>query len=157
WRVPGPARSAAPGVADCGGPWRARDPVRAYFSHVRPSTSPMLARLTFRPPMGVWHCHAPGPLKLLRAPIAHARPAKDFDGGDFVRPFLLAGAAAVALGGCTTSMNQGVDSPAAAVTQTASVPDNILLQDWAGPYDGVPPFDQVRPELFGEALEYAID
>ena len=38
------------------------------------------------------------------------------------------------------------------------VPDNILLADWAGPfYDGVPPFDQVRPDLFPEAFQFAID
>ncbi len=38
-----------------------------------------------------------------------------------------------------------------------AVPDNVLLADWAGPYDGVPPFDQVRPELFPEAFQFAID
>ena len=29
---------------------------------------------------------------------------------------------------------------------------NILLADWTGPYDGVPPWDQVRPELFPRGL-----
>ncbi len=37
------------------------------------------------------------------------------------------------------------------------VPDNILLADWTGPYDGVPPWDKVTPELFPEALQFAID
>ena len=37
------------------------------------------------------------------------------------------------------------------------VPDNILLAEWSGPYDGVPPFDKVTPELFPEALQYGID
>ncbi|MHB1170579.1 MAG: M3 family metallopeptidase [Longimicrobiales bacterium] len=54
-------------------------------------------------------------------------------------------------------MNQGVDTPAGSAAQAGTVPDNILLREWTGPYDGVPPFDQVRPELFGEAFEYAID
>ncbi len=37
------------------------------------------------------------------------------------------------------------------------VPDNILLADWAGPYDGVPPWDKVTPELFPEAIQFGID
>ncbi len=37
------------------------------------------------------------------------------------------------------------------------VPDNILLADWAGPYDGVPPWDKVRIEQFPEALQFGID
>src|SRR5690606_28824616 len=76
-----------------------------------------------------------------------------------LRPFLLAGAAALALGGCSTAMNQSVETAAQAPAADAdnTVPDNILLQDWSGPFDGVPPFDQVRPDLFPEAFEYAID
>ena len=38
-----------------------------------------------------------------------------------------------------------------------AVPDNILLAEWTGPYDGVPPWDKVRPDLFPEALQYGID
>jgi len=45
--------------------------------------------------------------------------------------------------------------PAAA--PAAAVSSNILLQDWKGPYDGVPPWDQVKPELFPEALQTGID
>ena len=33
---------------------------------------------------------------------------------------------------------------------------NPLLAEWAGPYGGVPPWDQVRPELFPEAFEVAL-
>ena len=40
---------------------------------------------------------------------------------------------------------------------TAVVPDNILLKDWTGPYDGVPPWDQVKPELFPQAFQFGID
>jgi peptidyl-dipeptidase Dcp len=49
-------------------------------------------------------------------------------------------------------------APAAAAVQApAVVPDNILLQDWSGPYGGVPPFDKVTPALFPQALQFAID
>ena len=38
-----------------------------------------------------------------------------------------------------------------------AVPDNILLADWIGPYDGVPPWDKVTPELFPQAIQFGID
>ena len=37
------------------------------------------------------------------------------------------------------------------------MPDNILLADWTGPYGGVPPWDQVKPTQFPEALQFAIE
>ena len=37
------------------------------------------------------------------------------------------------------------------------VPDNVLLADWTGPYDGVPPWDKVRPDLFPQAIQFGID
>ncbi|MFN3727358.1 MAG: M3 family metallopeptidase [Allosphingosinicella sp.] len=72
-----------------------------------------------------------------------------------VKAVLLAGAAALALGGCATADGGAATAPAAQAT--APVPDNILLADWTGPYDGVPPFDRVRPDLFPEAFQFAID
>ncbi len=45
----------------------------------------------------------------------------------------------------------------AAAEGPAQAPDNILLAKWEGPYDGVPPFDKVTPELFPEAIQYSID
>jgi peptidyl-dipeptidase Dcp len=47
----------------------------------------------------------------------------------------------------------------AAQTAPSGVPvaNNVLLADWAGPYDGVPPFDKVTPELFPQAFQAAID
>ncbi|MGF1550606.1 MAG: M3 family metallopeptidase [Sphingomonadaceae bacterium] len=72
-----------------------------------------------------------------------------------MQPKFLIGAAAIALAGCAA-----VDTPV--VTAEApppvemTVPDNILLAEWTGPYDGVPPFDEVRPELFPEAIEFGI-
>ncbi|MGZ8335505.1 MAG: M3 family metallopeptidase [Allosphingosinicella sp.] len=70
--------------------------------------------------------------------------------------YLMAGTAIMALGA-----NNILDGRAAAAT-TQAVPaaaasDNILLADWSGPFDGVPPFDQVRPDLFPTAFQTAID
>jgi peptidyl-dipeptidase Dcp len=48
------------------------------------------------------------------------------------------------------------EAPAAA-EPAVTVPDNILLADWTGPYDGVPPWDEVKPELFPEAIQFGID
>lgn len=59
------------------------------------------------------------------------------------------GASAVFAQGSTGSGGTASTAPAA--------PDNILLADWTGPFDGVPPFDRVRPELFPEAFRFAID
>lgn len=36
-------------------------------------------------------------------------------------------------------------------------PDNALLADWTGSYEGVPPWDKVRPDLFSQAFQFAID
>ncbi|HXT52387.1 MAG TPA: M3 family peptidase, partial [Thermoanaerobaculia bacterium] len=45
---------------------------------------------------------------------------------------------------------------AAAPAATAAVAANPLLDPWAGAYGGVPPFDQIKPELFPAALEAAL-
>jgi peptidyl-dipeptidase Dcp len=68
-----------------------------------------------------------------------------------LKTILLGGAAAVAMLAAVPSIAQPASAPAAAVSS------NILLQDWKGPYDGVPPWDQVKPELFPEALQTGID
>jgi peptidyl-dipeptidase Dcp len=55
---------------------------------------------------------------------------------------------------------QVVEEPAVAeapAEPAVAVPANILLADWTGPYDGVPPWDQVKPELFPEAIQFGID
>jgi peptidyl-dipeptidase Dcp len=75
-----------------------------------------------------------------------------------VKAILLAGAAAIALGGCTTVTEEApVAAASTPAPEAAPVPDNILLAEWTGPYGGVPPWDQVRPELFPEAFQYGID
>jgi peptidyl-dipeptidase Dcp len=84
-----------------------------------------------------------------------------------LKALLLASATALALGGCTT-MNQDMQTadaaPASASAEApapadapAPAPDNILLAEWQGSYDGVPPFDQVKAELFPAAIQYGID
>jgi peptidyl-dipeptidase Dcp len=79
-----------------------------------------------------------------------------------LKSVLLASATALALGGCTTmaqdsaTMDTALETGAAAEARLA-VPDNILLADWQGSYDGVPPFDKVTPELFPEAIQFGID
>ncbi|HYI63718.1 MAG TPA: M3 family metallopeptidase [Allosphingosinicella sp.] len=72
-----------------------------------------------------------------------------------MKAYFLAGAAAAALGIGIPAMAQ--TSPAPAPAPAAAATDNILLADWAGPYDGVPPWDRVRPELFPAAFQAAID
>jgi peptidyl-dipeptidase Dcp len=81
-----------------------------------------------------------------------------------LKTLLLASAAALALGGCTTMNSRtnpaaavGSASATSAAPATPAVPNNILLAEWTGPYEGVPPWDQVKPELFPEAFQFAID
>src|SRR5689334_15231996 len=40
---------------------------------------------------------------------------------------------------------------------TPAAPANPLLADWTGPYDGVPPWDKVRADLFPSAFQASID
>jgi len=81
-----------------------------------------------------------------------------------LKPYLFGTAAALALAGCTTTAPQETAiataaEPVAAAPAPAApvVPDNILLAEWTGPYAGVPPWNQVKPELFPEAFQFAID
>ena len=83
-----------------------------------------------------------------------------------MKRILLAGSALAALAGCATTAEEpaigGVPiaasvEPSAAIPEVVPVPDNILLADWSGPYDGVPPWDQVRPDLFSPAIQFGID
>jgi peptidyl-dipeptidase Dcp len=74
------------------------------------------------------------------------------------------GAAVVALGSgaimSDAALAQTPQAPAPApapAAPPATPANNILLAEWTGPYDGVPPWDQVRPELFPGAFQVAID
>ncbi|HEY0086451.1 MAG TPA: M3 family metallopeptidase [Allosphingosinicella sp.] len=81
-----------------------------------------------------------------------------------MKALLFASAAALALAGCATTdtgtamtETAAADPAPAAEPAAPTVPDNILLADWTGPYDGVPPWDKVTPELFPEAIQFGID
>src|SRR5687767_14570717 len=80
---------------------------------------------------------------------------------------MLAGTAMTLLAGCATAERPvpvtapAVVAPAEAVAVPQApaipVPNNVLLADWTGPYDGVPPWHLVKPELFPQALQFGID
>jgi len=70
-----------------------------------------------------------------------------------LKNLLLAGAAMIAMSPVPALAAQATVGAAA----TAVVPDNILLKKWTGPYDGVPPWDQVTPALFPQAFQFGID
>ena len=78
-----------------------------------------------------------------------------------MKMILMSGAAAIALTGCAATTPEPVVVAAVPVAEpdpaAVVVPDNILLADWTGPYGGVPPWDQVKPELFDEAIQFAVD
>ncbi|HEY0028576.1 MAG TPA: M3 family metallopeptidase [Allosphingosinicella sp.] len=81
-----------------------------------------------------------------------------------MKALLFASAAALALAGCATTdtgtamtETAAADPAPAAEPAALPVPDNILLAEWTGPYDGVPPWDKVAPELFPEAIQFGID
>jgi peptidyl-dipeptidase Dcp len=90
---------------------------------------------------------------------------------DELKAVLLTGAAAFALAACTTTRDDALSASAGAAAEDAlaavnaeptaeaapAVPNNILLADWFGPHSGVPPFDRVTPEMFPEAMQFAID
>jgi peptidyl-dipeptidase Dcp len=56
-----------------------------------------------------------------------------------------------------TALGSVANAQAPAPSAAVSVPNNILLADWSGPYDGVPPWDKVTPALFPQAFQFAID
>ncbi|MDX2235443.1 MAG: M3 family metallopeptidase [Hyphomonadaceae bacterium] len=69
-----------------------------------------------------------------------------------MRHIMIAGASLLALAACATST--GAPSAAAPEAPAAVAPAaNPLLAAWTGPYGGVPPWDQVKPELFPGAFE----
>src|SRR5688500_16996652 len=83
---------------------------------------------------------------------------------------LMAGTALAVLGGCVSPAVErqaavdvaaeaaaDLDRAAASGPAEVPVPDNVLLTAWSGSYDGVPPWDQVRPDLFPQAFQFAID
>jgi peptidyl-dipeptidase Dcp len=84
-----------------------------------------------------------------------------------MKAIFLGCATALALTGCSSmsddtatveSASAAAESaPEAPAAAEPALPNNPLLADWTGPYDGVPPWDKVTPELFPEAFQFAID
>ena len=76
-----------------------------------------------------------------------------------MKRMMLAGTAVAALvgAGATPAMAAGQIASAGAQAAAAVVPNNVLLADWTGPYEGVPPWDKVTPALFPQAFQFAID
>ena len=84
-----------------------------------------------------------------------------------MKRMMLAGTAMAMLAGCATTEQDVAPIAAAAVVPVEAeaapqeaavpVPNNVLLADWTGPYDGVPPWHLVKPELFPQALQFGID
>jgi peptidyl-dipeptidase Dcp len=76
-----------------------------------------------------------------------------------MKGMMLAGTA-IALAGVA---GPALAAPAAANVQAATAAaqaaatNNLLLQDWTGPYQGVPPWDKVQPSMFPQALQAGID
>ena len=85
-----------------------------------------------------------------------------------MRNFLLAGAAALIGAGACATTGQTTDTggaPAASAPAPVQVSPqaqevlrtNPVIREWTGPYGGVPPWDQVRPEHFPAAFQAGID
>ena len=82
---------------------------------------------------------------------------------------MLLAALRLALAGCATTQGAPGCGRREAPVETARTddqmmpparsrcPNNILLADFTGPYDGVPQWDKVSPALFDEAFAFAID
>ena len=77
----------------------------------------------------------------------------------FRRPLSLLLASSALLAGCTnmdrpmTASAEPVAAPAPAPT---TVSTNPMLAEWTGPYEGVPPWDKMDPELFPDAFTRAM-
>jgi peptidyl-dipeptidase Dcp len=79
-----------------------------------------------------------------------------------LKALLLGAAAVLTLAACASTTSEApamaqAAPPAARTEPAVPVPDNVLLAEWTGPFAGVPPWDQVKPELFPEAFQYGID
>ena len=74
-----------------------------------------------------------------------------------MKSLLMAGTAFAALAGFTVPAVAAAQPAAAPTAASVAVPDNVLLAAWTGPYQGVPPWDKVKPELFDEAIQFGID
>ncbi len=74
-----------------------------------------------------------------------------------MKHMMLAGTALAGLAAAFAAPAAAQSLAAAAQAASATVPNNVLLTEWTGPYDGVPPWDKVTPALFPQALQVGID
>jgi peptidyl-dipeptidase Dcp len=74
-----------------------------------------------------------------------------------MKGLMLAGTALFAIAGGAAPALAAASGAQATTAAAVAVPNNPLLADWTGPYEGVPPWDKVKPELFDEAMQFAID
>ena len=68
---------------------------------------------------------------------------------------LLATTAILSMAAIGTAAHAQAKAPAESAS--VAVPNNVLLADWSGPYDGVPPWDKVDPKLFPQAFQFGIE
>lgn len=61
------------------------------------------------------------------------------------------------LSGCSMTENNVNSASAAPVAAEAPASNNPLLAKWTGPYEGVPPWDQMTPDQFPAAFQAAMD
>ncbi len=80
-----------------------------------------------------------------------------------MRTQLLFAVSGLALAACTTMNEDTAMAPATATAEPATAPatmsatqTNPLLAEWDGPFEGVPPWDAMEPELFAGAFEAAM-
>ncbi|WP_427454654.1 M3 family metallopeptidase [Litorimonas sp. WD9-15] len=78
-----------------------------------------------------------------------------------IRNILLGATATLALVACDAAQQSPAekkDMTAQTETETpANVTGNTVLQEWVGPYDGVPPWDEVKVSDFPEAFQAVMD
>src|SRR3546814_5107780 len=72
----------------------------------------------------------------------------------FVRPLSIRLASTAMMAGYSQMSIATAAEPTAAAQPAATVPAgaNPLLAPWTGPYEGVPPWDKMDPELFPDAF-----
>src|SRR5688572_21074129 len=71
-----------------------------------------------------------------------------------MRHLFLVGASLIVLAAVPAAAQNAAPAPARAAPTAAA---NPLLAEWKGPYGGVPPWDQSRPDYYPAALQAAID
>ncbi|MCJ8190381.1 M3 family metallopeptidase [Sphingomicrobium aestuariivivum] len=81
------------------------------------------------------------------------------------KKMLLAGAASLSLAACgTVGQDEAIETAAAMATAAADMAeaeaiayDNPLLEEWTGPYDGVPQWQEYEVGQFDEAIEVSLN